>query len=335
MKGECALKNKVSRAIKILVSIILVFLIGGVLNFVLSPVTYGHWAEHYHDEYSGKIDTVILGDSFPMYAVQPSLLDEKFGCFSFNESTASQSLKESYYILLDYIQTEKIKTVYFGLDYYNFLTNEISIQAAQISFKRLNSPKVRLLFLKEFMTLDNACDWIFPVRLSKNNFLEIPQNINKKLTYEYRNYLPIKSDSYYYDKGYVYTDKIKGDELGSFDMIKMLDEQIQWFEKIVRLCKDNNIALNVFQTPNKQARIDVIENYDLYYQTIDSLSDKYEFRYYDFNYHINRETLSDEVHFFDAGHLNYSGSLVFMAWFCETFSEDEKTAERFFDYKFN
>ena len=329
------MKNIVYRTMKILLSVVLVFAISGILNFALSPVMYGHWAEHYRDEYSGKIDTVIIGDSFPMYAVQPSLLDKKFGCFSFNECTASQSLKESYYVLLDYIYTENIKTVYFGLDYYNFLSDDISVQATQITYKRLNSPKVKMMFLNEFVNLENANDWLFPLRLSRNNFLEIPKNIKNRLTYEYRNYLLLESDSYYYDKGYVYTSKVKDDELGSFDMSEMLDEQLMWFEKIVCLCNEQKITLNVFQTPNKQARIDVINNYDMYYYAIKQLADKYHFRYYDFNYHINRKELLDDSHFLDAGHLNYEGSLVFMDWFCDTFSSDEITTESFFEYDFS
>lgn len=329
------MKNQALRIIKIILSFVLIFAVSGTLNFALSPVTYGHWAEYYHDKYSDKIDTVIIGDSFPMYAVQPSLLDKKFGCFSFNESTASQSLKESYYVLLDYINTEKIKTVYFGLDYYNFLSDDKSVQANQITYKRLNSPKVKMMFLNEFVNIENACDWIFPLRLSRNNFLEIPKNISNKMTYEYRNYLPLESDSYYYDKGYVYTNKVKADELGSFDMSKMLDNQLQWFENIVNLCKENNITLNVFQTPNKQARIDVINNYDMYYYAIKQLADKYHFRYYDFNYHINRKELLDDRHFLDAGHLNYEGSLVFMDWFCDVFRSDEIKAETFFEYDFS
>lgn len=87
------MKSNFSLTIKILMSIVLVFAISGVLNFALSPVTYGHWAEYYRGKYSGIIDTVIIGDSFSMYAVQPTLLDKEFGCFSFNESTASKSLK--------------------------------------------------------------------------------------------------------------------------------------------------------------------------------------------------------------------------------------------------
>ena len=332
MEGESVLKNKIIRMVKVLALVLVVLTISGTLNFALSPVTYGHWATHYRKEYSGKIDTVILGDSFPMYAVQPTLLDKEFECFSFNESTASQSIKESYYVLLDYLETEPVKTVYFGLDYYNFLASPEyqSEMSLHISYERIRSPKVKLSFLKEFVSFENIENWIFPFKLHREGILDVPGNIRSKLTNEYRNYLPLVSETYYYDKGYVYTDKVKDDVIGSFDMNEMNQEQIQWFEEIIKLCKERGVTLNVFQIPNKQARIDAIKNYDVYCDMVNELAEKYGFRYYDFNFHTDRGTLDDDSCFYDAGHLNNKGSTIFMDWFCEAFSYKEDVTDKYF-----
>lgn len=329
LNSKKVLKQNILRAFKVLTAFLLVFLTCGILQFFLSPVSYAHWAIHDRKELSGTIDTVIIGDSLPMYAVQPSVVDEKLGCTSFNASSASQHLDETYYLLLDYLKTENIKDVYFGLDYYNFLkvAEEGSPVSQQQVYKRLTDIRVKFEFLKNYFNFDNAFDWLFPVRLNRDRFLDIPTNIKAKLTYEYRNYLPLSDErylleagTYYYDKGYVFTDRCSDSYVeGKVDLAEMSDKNIEWFEKIISLCKDNNVNIHIFHTPVKYSRLKVIKNYELFDNKVHEIADKYDIDYLDFNYYKSRSILNDDIDFVNAAHLNNKGSNIFMEWFCNEY----------------
>ncbi len=328
------MKKRVTRFTKILLSVLIVFAVSGILDFVLSPVTYGHWIAYDREKYAGKIDTVIVGDSYYMYAIQPSLIDEALGCFSFNESTASQSMQESYYIIWDYIETEKIKTVYIGLDHLNFLnsTEHINTVAMSICCERLKSPKVKWNFLRNFTTLDNIVDLILPAKSYRNNFLSVHQNIQEKMSYEYRNCLPLERNGFvYYDKGYIYTNRVEKAVIDSFDMNEMTMVQVSWLEKIIQLCREHEVIVNLFQSPTQHVKKNSIKNYEMYRNTIQDLADKYSCKYYDFNFYYERESLDDSVCFRDAVHLNDKGSKIFMEWFCKVFSYEEDVSDNFFD----
>lgn len=329
------MKNRVARFTKILLSVLIVFAVSGVLDFALSPITYGHWIANDREKYAGKIDTVIVGDSYYMYAIQPSLLDKELDCFSINESTASQSMQESYHIIWDYIETERIKTVYIGLDHLLFLnsTEDISAVAMNICYERLKSPKVKRSFLKNFTNFNNIVGLVFPAKVYRNNFLSIHQNIQNKLSYEYRNYLPLEQNGFIYqDKGYIYTEKVEKASVGSFDMNEMNMVQVDWLEKIIQLCREYEVTVNLFQSPTQHIKKNTIKNYEVYRSTIQKLADKYDCKYYDFNFYYEREKLDDRVCFRDSVHFNDNGSKVFMKWFCKVFSYEEDVTDKFFNF---
>lgn len=321
------MKKRSKQILKILCSVLIFALISGLFNFIVTPVTYGHWAIHDRKLLSGKIDTVIIGDSLPLYAVQPQKLDEASGCTSFNACSANQFIDESYYMLLDFIKTEKIKTVYYGLDYYNFLkkAEKGSLMSAQVVFKRLRNPEVKLMYFKNYFKADEGWKWLFPERLSTDRFTEIPNQLKVKLSNEYFRYLPAKSSAdlldsgtYYYDRGYVRTDVCNEPYTeGSFDMKEMSESSLAWFEKILELCKENNIDLKLFHTPVKKDSLSAIENFEFFTDTVNSLANKYGYSFTDYNRYPLRENLSEETGFVNAAHLNYTGSNIFMQWLCE------------------
>lgn len=325
--GSIAMKKNNYRFIKICVSLLIFTFLINIFNFIFTPVTYGHWAIHERKQLSGKIDTVIIGDSFPMYAVQPEILDKTLGCNSFNASSASQHLDKTYYLLLDYINTENIKTVFFGLDYYNFLKeSEISsTTSSQIVYKRLTNPKVKLDYLKNYFKLDDTWDWLFPQKISPENFPDVKNNLKVKLSYEYLHYLPsyessllLDSGTYYYDKGYVRTDWCNDSYVeGSFDMKNMSEKNIQYFESILELCQKNNIDLKLFHTPVKTDRLQAIKNYSMFTDMVNREVQKYGYKYTDYNFYPYREKMSDDLCFVNAAHLNYTGSKMFMDWLCD------------------
>ncbi len=315
---------------KILLAAALIFGLSGAVRFIIVPISYSHWAMHDLKEISGKIDTLIIGDSLPLYSVQPGIIDSHFNSCSFNASSPSQYMDETYYLLLDYIRKEEnLKKVYLWLDYYNFLKeaesgNRIS---AQIVYKRLRDPSVKLQYLKKFVNSDDAWEWIFQERNSIGGISHIANTLKAKTSYEYRNYLPLSNPeflldggTYYYDKGYVRTDSCDAEYVeGIHDMKNISNENLQWYKKIIELCLSNNIELYIFHTPLKKNLLNATANYDSFFNKVREIAESHNCRYYDFNFYPDRDKMSDDTCFVNDSHLNYQGSLMFMDWLLETF----------------
>lgn len=323
------MNKKIKRAFKTVTVAALIICISGILRFSLSPVSYAHWAVHDRKELFGKTDTLIIGDSLPLYGVQPSVLDKNTGCTSFNTSTPSQFMDQTYYLLLDFLNTENIRTVFLGIDYYNFLTEaeDENDTSSRIVFGRMKDPKTKAAFAKEFMQSDKAWNWIFTERNSIGNFSKIPGNVRAKLSYEYRNYLPLsdkryllEGGTYYFDKGYVRTDSSDEEYIeGIHDMKNMSEKNISRFVRIITLCADRGVELYIFNTPMKKSFVEATANYSLFYDRVCRIAAEHNCRYYDFNFYPERDSLSDDTCFANDTHLNYQGSLIFMEWLCSEY----------------
>ena len=333
-------KKYVLRFFKILVFILSVIMVGYLLDFAFVPVSYFHWVKHYRDQLSGKIDTLIIGDSLPMYAVQPTVLDNEFGCTSFNASSASQHLEDTFYLLQDYIKSENLKTVFFGIDYYNFLkSSEINgVAETQQVFKRIKDPKIKFRYIKGKLNGSNISEWLFPVRIHREDFWNCRKNIAAKLTHEYRNYLILSDErylleagTYYYDKGYVFTKRVNDSYVeGNCDMNEMTGTQITMFKNIIQLCLDNNIKINVFHSPIKVQRKANINNYDYFIDAMKKIAAEMNFDFYDFNSYCAYSVLDDSC-FVNVAHLNYKGSCIFMEWLCKTYLSTYEDRNRLFE----
>ena len=316
------------RFVKTAVFILSIILTGGLLNFAFVPVSYFHWVRHDRNQLTGKIDTLIIGDSLPMYAVQPTVLDKEFGCTSFNASSASQHLEDTFFLLQDYIKSENLKTVFFGIDYYNFLKSAETngVAETQQMFKRIKDTKIKFRYIKGKLDGSNISEWLFPARMHREEFLNCRKTIAAKLTHEYRNYLILSDErylleagTYYYDKGYVFTKRISDSYVeGSCDMNEMTETNITMFKNIIKLCIDNNIKINVFHTPIKVQRKAEINNYDYFIDAVKKTAADMNIDFYDFNSYSAYSDLDDSC-FVNAAHLNYKGSCIFMEWLCQTY----------------
>jgi hypothetical protein len=307
-----------------------------VLNFAVIPVMFDHWANHDRKLLNDKIDTLIIGDSFGKDSVQPSIIDKTFNCCSFNSCTVNQNFMSSYYTLLDFEKTSKIKNVYLAVDYYNFLpeSQENDATSTDVQLRRFLTLQERWEYSKNTLTFDDLTNRIFRFTVYKSSVADIKKNVADKLSTKYRNYEIMNGNDVYYDKGYVYsTEKISNYITVKFDMNNLSESSVEWFEKIVKNCHENGIKLNVFHPPLTEKYFNSIKNYDNYYNTISKILSSYGYTYYDFNYYYERSVLNESESFKNSSHLNHMGSTVFMGWLCKVYSSEPEEAEALFTLK--
>lgn len=328
------LSSKNNRIIKIFLSLIIFILLISIVNFSVVPSSYNHWFKNDWKNCSKDIDTVFIGDSLTLRSAQPSIADEKLSVNSFNISSASQNLKCSYFYLNEVIRNTKLKTVFLGLDYYNFTqeSEDCSIAAASIIFDRLNLvSKFRFAF--HTVELKDMYPFIFRFHMFKDSFTDFPKTISEKFSKEYREYGILNPDDYCTDKGYAYSSETSNTlDIDYHDLSRLSEVNIDYLEKIIKLCVDNNIEIIVIQTPYSKERFSAFIDYKNYYDTVSSLTEKYNVPFWDFNFCTLRDDIDDSVCFKDQAHLNYSGSCIFMQWLCDAYLQKNTSDISLFDY---
>jgi hypothetical protein len=103
---------------------------------------------------------------------------------------------------------------------------------------------------------------------------------------------------------------------------RMANRQAFFLDKIVELCKEEEINLILVTAPVSNLQFYKLRNYDDFHKTIAAYAALHGLPYLDFN-KINAErNLFGDEHFMDARHLNYQGVKIandyFMEWFLAT-----------------
>ena len=313
------------RLLKLLLCALLIVGITGVLNYAIIPVNYNHIFVHQWKAQHAEADAVVLGDSLTLRSVQPSVMDREMDCCAFNTATAQQDLQCTYYYLKDILAScPKLKTVYLGLDYWNFMPKDSgsSVPAALIVLDRMQTLRVKTEFAWKTLSPDAGWNVLFRFRNSVDGALNAPANVRNKLSGAYRRFEAVDEHDYNTDKGYAYSDAVGTKlDIDSHDLTKLSEKSLGYYEDILALCRDAGVKTCVFQSPYTKERLSMFKGYDHYRTTVQTIAGRQGARFCDFNTHALRDTLDDETCFKDAAHLNYTGSCIFMEWFCSEFAD--------------
>lgn len=318
-----AMKKNLIRAAKVTVAVLLLAAVCSGLNFAASPIQYNHVFLHQWKKEYKTTDTVFVGDSLTLRAVQPSLADKAWGTNSFNVATASQSMECSYYYLKYILKHCPVSTVYYGLDFVNFLPWESQgIIAAGIVIDRIFDPVIRAEYIMKECKTEDYPYLLFPFYRNGASFSSIPDNLKVKLSKEYFRYEIVNPHDNNIDKGYAYTDAVGiGLNTKENDLSVLSTEKAEWLYKIIGLCQENGVEIRLFQTPCSQTKMNLLVGYENYRNLIGKIADEKGVSFIDFNSYGVCRQLSDETDFKDMAHLNYKGSTIFMEAFCSAYSQ--------------
>lgn len=219
------------------------------------------------EEKKDTIDVLFVGDSLVYSGVSPMEIWNEYGITSFDCATPAQLIETSYNYIEKAIDTQHPKVI--------FLEANVIFRDA----KKRKADRKWDDFENKYIFIDDYHDnW-------KSVFFgEGIININK---------------------GYVYINKtVKADK--SFDYMEKKEQEIiipeinfTYFEKIVKLCEDNNIKLILFSIPSMKSW-----NYAKDVMVMD-IKDKYNLEYIDLNMN-NPLEINWEKETKDKGsHLNY------------------------------
>lgn len=294
----------------ILHTVLLIFFV--IIILICSTLPYFWGESYYYQDYkvrtslSGKLDTLVIGSSHALRSIKPTVLNEKLNTKAYNLSSPLMSMYGRYVMLEKEINRNPIKTVYLEISY-NALTLDrktLGLEGDLYVLGRFDNVFERINFFTNAFTPDEYKKVLSDVIVRSKNSLFTHNTIKQ---YETFGYLPMPSNNQLLSDET--KEKIKNTKLLD---TKIKEESLNYFDKIIKLCKRNNIRVILVVTPVTEKMILEYNNLDDIFSQYIDLAKEYNCEYYDFNLDKNRVKLySEETSFYDDTHMSDSGAEVF------------------------
>ena len=258
------------------------------LNYKIG--SYGHMYSRILDiKNYNNVDILFLGSSHA-YRGFDTRIFKKNNLKAFNLGSSGQTAAQTKVLLNRYLDHLNPKLVIYEV-YPSFLTGD----GVESSLDIIANDKIDFNSLLMALEINNI-----------KTYNALIYGYYKEIIGSKRNYIEHKiiNDDEYVPGGYVerkikYFDKKKLKQ----KKIKLIDYQMESFNEIVDLLKEDNIELLLVYAPVTHVDYNRYENNNFY----DSLMYK-KAKYYNFNRLMN---LDDSKHFYDSHHLNQRGVKVF------------------------
>ena len=292
-------KKTISFVILILVITLLAFLLQKLLMpKYMTQIVEGALIAEYYNEKNKDHDVLFIGDCEVYENFSPITLWEEYGITSYIRGSAQQLIWHSYYLLEDTLKYEKPDVVVFSVLSMMYDTpqkeayNRMSIDGIPLSTTKINLAKASMLPEEDLIT------YIIPLLRYHSRWNELSEE-----DFEYW----FKKDQIAHN-GYLMRVDVK--PAATFPKPRKLADYkfgeicYEYLDKMVKLCKDNDIELVLLKAPSLYPHwyeewdaqmVDYAQQNDLkYINTLDHLDDM--------GLDFNTDT-------YDAGlHLNLSGA---------------------------
>ena len=313
----------------------LVFLAGlnAAISYAIEP--FGSKSEIAWTDYAKEsdIDTVIVGTSLVQNAVDPALLDELYGCKSFNMATPSQTMEESLFAIQAAYEDHGIKRAILGVSSFAmqkgdppslgsaFLSNLSRVESAGQNLSVAQQVLLRYGGIAGQDSINALFPWIYNhVSLSPAG---IAENVRSRLTQTlYEAAVTVDPIWHYEGKGYGIYDVVidyDADSLPFFSEDRedattgtgVEADRVRTLEDMCAYCNERGIQLIAVSVP--MPVYNVVDGRG-YYELHDNLATAFSGAgqpYYDFNFARPELFESHSDYFVDTIHLNASGSRAF------------------------
>lgn len=274
--------------------------------------------DFYNEE---KIDLAFVGPSYVYRGVNPSISDEKTSLNTFNLGTSSQKPVDSYFMIKEAYRVHKIKYVVLdvSLDFYIDSSYSSQNTSTYLIYDRMESSDVKTEYFMNAFDFDE-----YPKAFCKSShysvysFSQLTSNVKYKFSEDYDNFVaPSYDNEWYGSKGFVDSlgEYTEGNEISAID-VKFVEENLDYLQKIIDFCKENNIKLIAVTSPKTADYLKQYPDYESHISTFDKLFKDNGIFYTDTN-RTEEFKKYDNSCFIDIGHLNSKGAEIYTNYLSE------------------
>ncbi len=294
----------------ILHTALLIFFV--IIILICSTLPYFWGESYYYQDYkvrkslSGKLDTLVIGSSHALRSIKPTVLNEKLNTKAYNLSSPLMSMYGRYVMLEKEINRNPIKTVYLEISYNALTLNRktLGLEGDLYVLGRFDNVFERINFFTNAFPPDEYRKVLSDIIVRSKNSFSIHNTIEQYKTF---GYLSMPSNNQ------LLSDEVK-EKVKNTKVLdtKIKEESLNYFDKIIKLCKNNDIRVIFVVTPVTERMILEYSNLDDIFSQYIDLAKEYNCEYYDFNLDKHRKKLySEESSFYDNTHMSDSGAEIF------------------------
>lgn len=270
--------------------ITVILCINEILMLALKPYTC--FRNDMHKLETNQYDDLFVGTSHGKAGITPEIVDKITGEKSLNLCLGGEEVQDSYYIIKEACRVNKPKKIIYELDPGYWVSTATLGPEYRTVYDELPMSEVKAEhYLDKIWNVDFRTT-LFPWYLYRKGIRGAGARFTSKFSHAYQNY----DDSFYNEPSQAYTsqgqirihrsDTLKTEaNLILWDEKKLKSDAVKSFEKIVKLCKENNIKLTVVTTPVPQETLEKYQdNFENANKFFTSLMEKEGVEYYNYNY---------------------------------------------------
>lgn len=329
------ISNRAKKIISVLSLFIMLAICFNIIGYVLEPSSYALYFNHDLEEIEktgSEVDLAFVGASRVYRSFVPEVFEENLGVKNVvNAGSSSQPIEASYYQTKELIDRFHPKEIILGVTWDELLvTDDSNVQGGLIVYDRLHGLNKWEFALSYFA----PGDWLYLLdayRFRENLDLQDPlKYISEKEEIVQRDYeSPKAGNEYYADTGFVYSYRTytqgnieKKVEEKIFRKSQMDEKKVRYLNKIVKLCKDNDVRLQLVSGITSMMRIYESRGYQEAVDFYNNYAKENGIVYYNLNYLKGREKIFPDSVMHDDNHLNGEGAEKLSELYAEILKKD-------------
>ena len=276
-------------------------------------------SEYYNKPHDHQV--IFIGDCEVYANFSPMVMYEEEGITSYVRGSSQQLIWQSYYVLKETLKYETPKVVVLNVNSLRYDRNSSEVNEAynRLMIDKMKWSNVKVELIKDSMTEEETfISYIFPILRYHSRY--------NQLTGEDIEYMFKKKDNTY--QGFLINKNIKPVTnlptkriLSNYNFSK---ENINYLDKIRKLCEQNNINLVLIKAPSVYPYW-----YDEYEEQVKEYANKYNLLYYNL-YNMRDDIGIDyDTDTYDGGlHLNLNGAEKNSRYFSKLLKGDISLEDR-------
>lgn len=329
-------KNKtLGRVLSFLSIVLLIIGMDRGLGYLLAPITYATYFSHdvRELEKTGEnADVVFIGASRINETFDTRVFTDEWGvkCV-LNAGSAGQSVRSTYYQLKDLVERIHPDRVYIEAIIDGVLSEKEDPLKWRLEILDRLSPKNKILMVLDCFEPEEAIYLLQTYRHNENLDIEnIRTNLREKTALR-KTGERLRTDrlEYYAGNGFTYnryscapgTIPIMG--AVEFSPDKVSEDKLKYLDACIKLCKDNNIEVNLVTGVTSVMRMYACTGYQEANDFYKSYAEANGIKYYNLNYMKERESLLPDDKMYDYNHCNGEGAHIASEFFAQIVKKEE------------
>ncbi|MBO4750349.1 MAG: hypothetical protein J5546_08530 [Lachnospiraceae bacterium] len=259
-----------------------------------------------------SIDTVFIGTSHLFCSIDPDLLADEYGLNTFMLATSGQTLPMSYYATMEAIEYQHPKRIIFEACYMANGLTVIDNEMSHYFFDGMPLCKAKKLAIEELIEEEDRIYFYLPFGVYHTRWKELGK-------VDFTNEETSKRGAFHSDRVAHNTDIPLVHPL---ETAEIPDHMIEYFDKIVELCKENDVELILYVAPFNGLYEDEycdesIKNTQRIFNAVGEYATERGLEWHNLFYELDELGLDNDTDWMDRQHLNNNGQAKFTRYMAD------------------